>query len=142
MLLTKRKTSYDVRKNSNENEPCSSPTGLEQKIRDRKCPISYFLIDVRERAQEARWASVLRRPERSGERTLFESDWTRTKIRDRICSCLLFLIDVRERIRTPDTLVRSQVLYPAELHTHMQLRPFGQCPRPESNRYCVTTTGF
>ena len=27
-------------------------------------------------------------------------------------------MDVRERIRTPDTLVRSQVLYPAELHTH------------------------
>ena len=25
---------------------------------------------------------------------------------------------VRERIRTPDTLVRSQVLYPAELHAH------------------------
>ena len=30
-----------------------------------------------------------------------------------------FIIDVRERIRTPDTLVRSQVLYPAELHTHI-----------------------
>ena len=29
-----------------------------------------------------------------------------------------FFFDVRERIRTPDTLVRSQVLYPAELHTH------------------------
>ncbi len=29
--------------------------------------------------------------------------------------------DVRERIRTPDTLVRSQVLYPAELHTHILL---------------------
>ena len=28
-------------------------------------------------------------------------------------------LDVRERIRTPDTLVRSQVLYPAELHTHI-----------------------
>ena len=27
--------------------------------------------------------------------------------------------NVRERIRTPDTLVRSQVLYPAELHTHI-----------------------
>ena len=26
---------------------------------------------------------------------------------------------VREKIRTPDTLVRSQVLYPAELHTHI-----------------------
>ena len=25
---------------------------------------------------------------------------------------------VREKIRTPDTLVRSQVLYPAELRTH------------------------
>ena len=24
-----------------------------------------------------------------------------------------------EKIRTPDTLVRSQVLYPAELHTHI-----------------------
>ena len=24
---------------------------------------------------------------------------------------------MREKIRTPDTLVRSQVLYPAELHT-------------------------
>lgn len=29
-----------------------------------------------------------------------------------------FSSNVRERIRTPDTLVRSQVLYPAELHTH------------------------
>ena len=28
---------------------------------------------------------------------------------------------MRERIRTPDTLVRSQVLYPAELHTHILL---------------------
>ena len=28
---------------------------------------------------------------------------------------------VRERIRTPDTLVRSQVLYPAELRTHIYL---------------------
>ena len=28
-------------------------------------------------------------------------------------------ISVRERIRTPDTLVRSQVLYPAELRTHI-----------------------
>ena len=26
--------------------------------------------------------------------------------------------NVREKIRTPDTLVRSQVLYPAELHVH------------------------
>ena len=29
------------------------------------------------------------------------------------------LFNVRERIRTPDTLVRSQVLYPAELRTRM-----------------------
>ena len=29
------------------------------------------------------------------------------------------LFYVYERIRTPDTLVRSQVLYPAELHTHI-----------------------
>ena len=29
---------------------------------------------------------------------------------------------VREKIRTPDTLVRSQVLYPAELHTHNNVR--------------------
>ena len=27
--------------------------------------------------------------------------------------------NMREKIRTPDTLVRSQVLYPAELHTHI-----------------------
>ena len=27
--------------------------------------------------------------------------------------------NVREKIRTPDTLVRSQVLYPAELHTRI-----------------------
>ena len=27
---------------------------------------------------------------------------------------------VREKIRTPDTLVRSQVLYPAELHAHIE----------------------
>ena len=31
------------------------------------------------------------------------------------------LCNVRERIRTPDTLVRSQVLYPAELRTHILL---------------------
>ena len=36
---------------------------------------------------------------------------------------MLFLY-VREKIRTPDTLVRSQVLYPAELHTHIQLAAF------------------
>ena len=30
-----------------------------------------------------------------------------------------FFSDVREKIRTPDTLVRSQVLYPAELHAHI-----------------------
>ena len=30
-------------------------------------------------------------------------------------------INVREKIRTPDTLVRSQVLYPAELHAHIKL---------------------
>ena len=29
------------------------------------------------------------------------------------------LFYVREKIRTPDTLVRSQVLYPAELRTHI-----------------------
>ena len=29
-------------------------------------------------------------------------------------------LSVREKIRTPDTLVRSQVLYPAELRTHIQ----------------------
>ena len=28
---------------------------------------------------------------------------------------------MREKIRTPDTLVRSQVLYPAELHTHIYI---------------------
>ena len=30
-------------------------------------------------------------------------------------------VNVREKIRTPDTLVRSQVLYPAELHVHSEL---------------------
>ena len=30
---------------------------------------------------------------------------------------IAIFVSVRERIRTPDTLVRSQVLYPAELHT-------------------------
>ena len=29
------------------------------------------------------------------------------------------LFNVREKIRTPDTLVRSQVLYPAELRTRI-----------------------
>ena len=29
---------------------------------------------------------------------------------------------MREKIRTPDTLVRSQVLYPAELHTRIAYR--------------------
>ncbi len=32
-----------------------------------------------------------------------------------------FLNNVREKIRTPDTLVRSQVLYPAELHAHISI---------------------
>ena len=34
------------------------------------------------------------------------------------------LNNVREKIRTPDTLVRSQVLYPAELHAHKHLLLF------------------
>ena len=34
---------------------------------------------------------------------------------------LVSIIDVRERIRTPDTLVRSQVLYPAELRTRITI---------------------
>ena len=66
-------------------------------------------------------------------------------------------LDVRERIRTPDTLVRSQVLYPAELHTHTicfshnifyytffssNVKKKMNCRRPESNRYDVATTGF
>ena len=38
---------------------------------------------------------------------------------DRMNILSVFLMSVRERIRTPDTLVRSQVLYPAELHTHI-----------------------
>ena len=38
--------------------------------------------------------------------------------KDAFCSLTTREIDVREKIRTPDTLVRSQVLYPAELHTH------------------------
>ena len=40
-------------------------------------------------------------------------------------------ISVREKIRTPDTLVRSQVLYPAELHTHIYIF---KCPESESNQ--------
>ena len=43
-----------------------------------------------------------------------------------ILSCLFAY--VREKIRTPDTLVRSQVLYPAELRTHI----------PFSNIYYIT----
>ena len=39
--------------------------------------------------------------------------------KDAFCSLTTREIDVREKIRTPDTLVRSQVLYPAELHTHI-----------------------
>ena len=38
--------------------------------------------------------------------------------KDAFCSLTTREIDVREKIRTPDTLVRSQVLYPAELHAH------------------------
>ena len=41
-----------------------------------------------------------------------------TKKPDKI-SFTRFFLYVRERIRTPDTLVRSQVLYPAELRTHI-----------------------
>ena len=33
-----------------------------------------------------------------------------------------------EKIRTPDTLVRSQVLYPAELRTHINLMHFRAMP--------------
>ena len=44
-----------------------------------------------------------------------------------------FVLYVREKIRTPDTLVRSQVLYPAELHAHKMLvaglEPARGCPR-------------
>ena len=40
--------------------------------------------------------------------------------KDAFCSLTTREIDVREKIRTPDTLVRSQVLYPAELRTHIQ----------------------
>ena len=35
---------------------------------------------------------------------------------------------MREKIRTPDTLVRSQVLYPAELRTHINLMHFRAMP--------------
>ena len=41
--------------------------------------------------------------------------------KDAFCSLTTREIDVREKIRTPDTLVRSQVLYPAELHAHIKL---------------------
>ena len=37
-------------------------------------------------------------------------------------------IYVREKIRTPDTLVRSQVLYPAELRTHILFSVFTLMP--------------
>ena len=46
------------------------------------------------------------------------------------CSLEHGLIYVRERIRTLDTLVRSQVLYPAELHAHIQF-----CIVPADNAY-------
>ena len=51
----------------------------------------------------------------------FESELDSKKIRSRTFVLLLIFIYVRERIRTPDTLVRSQVLYPAELRTHIYL---------------------
>ena len=35
--------------------------------------------------------------------------------------------DVRDRIRTHDLLVRSQTLYPAELHVHLQVSPATVC---------------
>ncbi len=41
--------------------------------------------------------------------------------RPRFNTLVFLLSNVRERIRTPDTLVRSQVLYPAELHTHIYI---------------------
>ena len=41
---------------------------------------------------------------------------------------------VRERIRTPDTLVRSQVLYPAELHTHIIKLLFKRVNAVDRNR--------
>ena len=50
----------------------------------------------------------------------FESELDSKKIRSRTF-VLLLIFYVRERIRTPDTLVRSQVLYPAELRTHIRL---------------------
>ena len=48
---------------------------------------------------------------------------------------------VGERIRTPDLLVRSQTLYPAELRPHIiyfcihNNMYYYECRRPESNRY-------
>ena len=43
------------------------------------------------------------------------------KKRKRLLGRFLFF-SVREKIRTPDLLVRSQTLYPAELHVHYRIR--------------------
>ena len=46
--------------------------------------------------------------------------------------CLKF--NVREKIRTPDLLVRSQTLYPAELRAHYCV-PFLLCPSQQNLLY-------
>ena len=56
------------------------------------------------------------------ERTPFEylSHEVRIK-KDNRMVVFFYSYSVREKIRTPDTLVRSQVLYPAELHTRIRI---------------------
>ena len=55
----------------------------------------------------------------------------------KIAICKGFLFGVRERIRTPDTLVRSQVLYPAELHTRITNICFMSRYRLHHNQYAA-----
>ena len=62
-----------------------------------------FYVDICEAVR----STTIGRPERA--------------LHKKTCSHRLQVLTVREKIRTPDTLVRSHVLYPAELHAHAVL---------------------
>ena len=73
----------------------ADPKGFDSRLRARSGP-----------ALEVRWTSIHYRP--------FESLWEKEK-RDRFRN---LVYGGPQGIRTPDLLVRSQTLYPAELGAH------------------------
>ncbi len=131
MLLFSRRTDRGVGFASPRANPFESePEVRYTKIDRTKMSCLFCVSNVRERVQMSgghRFAPT----EPAGETSnpfVSEPEVRYTKIDRTKMSCLFCVNNVRERIRTPDTLVRSQVLYPAELHTHIKLMPFGQCP--------------